>query len=599
MHKIIFISILVAVFVSSGSAQAVGAEFGACGDAKTPIFEVQGSGPASPLNGTSGVVLEAVVVGDFQGSDRLKGFFLQEKDADADADPLTSNGIFIFDGGGFDDVAVGDVLRVQGKVTEFHGLTEMTSLSKLAVCSAGNVLPSAAVVSLPVTTTGDLERFEGMRVSFPGTLQVTDNSSLGRFGKLSLAVGGALDNPTSVVASGAAATAMQDINKRSRIQLDDGSNKRNPLPIAGYFGADHSLRIGDSVTGLEAVMTVGVVNFDRTNPRPDVPEVGGSLRAASVNLRNYFITLDDSGPICGPSAVLDCRGAGNPAEFTRQRDKLLAMLHKLDADVVGLVELENDNGDGAAADLAAGLNAIAGAGSYEFVATGPIGSDAIRVGFIYKPRAVTPRKRALLDTSVDARFDDARNRPSLAQTFSDNDSGEVFTVAVNHLKSKGSACAGDPDMGGGQGNCNMTRVNAAMALVDWLATDPTASGSDNILILGDLNAYAMEDPIATIKTGGYQDLVQVLVGTGFEDGAHNFSFRGLAGRLDYALASPAMAAKVSGVAIWHINADEPNAINYDDAFNQSGLYSPDEFRSSDHDPILVGLFGNRGLSSLP
>ncbi len=133
-----------------------------------------------------------------------------------------------------------------------------------------------------------------------------------------------------------------------------------------------------------------------------------------------------------------------------------------------------------------------------------IGTDAIRVGLIYKPAKVTPvGPFKVLTSAVDPRFIDTRSRPALAQTFQENATGARFTVVVNHLKSKGSACAdiGDPDAGDGQGNCNVTRTNAAKALVDWLATDPTGSGDPDFLIIGDLNSYAMEDPIDAIKAG--------------------------------------------------------------------------------------------------
>ena len=605
MRKLTFISIILIGFASSSQAGLVTVA-GVCGDASTPIFELQGTGAASPHAGVTDVVVEAVVVGDFQGSDSLRGFYLQDSDADKDADPRTSNGIFVFDDGAFGDVDVGDVVRVQGKVTEFFHLTELTNVTRLAICSSGNALPSATALSMPVSAIEDFERVEGMRVIFPGALHVTDNFNLARFGKVGLSVDGPLENPTSVVAPGAAANAMQALNDRSRIQLDDGSNIQYPLPPPPYFGTDNSLRIGDTVTDLEAVMSfgfgsyelqpVGAVKFARNNPRADFPEIRGSLRVASVNLQNYFMTLDDGGPICGPSASQGCRGADNAAEFSRQREKLLAAISKLDADVLGLVELENDAADSAIADLVVGLNAISGAGSYDFVATGSIGSDAIRVGFIYKTGSVTPLNRALLESSVDARFDDSKNRPVLAQTFVDNDSGEAFTLVQIHLKSKGSPCddVGDPDTGDDQGNCNLTRVNAALALMDWLATDPTKSGSDNFMILGDLNAYAMEDPLDTIKSAGYVDLVETHVGSGFADGAHSFSFAGQAGRLDHALASPAMASNVTDLALWHINADEPRGLDYND-FNQPELYSADEFRSSDHDPIVIGLFGERDV----
>ena len=81
----------------------------------------------------------------------------------------------------------------------------------------------------------------------------------------------------------------------------------------------------------------------------------------------------------------------------------------------------------------------------------------------------------ILNSSVDPRFIDTKSRPTLAQTFEVNATGARFTIAVNHLKSKGSDCndVGDPDLLDGQGNCSQTRKAAAEALVDWLATDPT------------------------------------------------------------------------------------------------------------------------------
>jgi len=182
----------------------------------------------------------------------------------------------------------------------------------------------------------------------------------------------------------------------------------------------------------------------------------------------------------------------------------------------------------------------------------------------------------VLDSSVDPLFNDQRNRPVLAQSFSENTSGAVFTVAVNHLKSKSSSCSsiGDPDIGDGQGNCNGTRTDAATALVNWLATDPTGSGSEDFLILGDLNAYSQEDPVTTIESASYTDLIEAFVGTGFTDGAYSFNFFAESGSLDHALSSLDMTANVTGAAIWHINADEPAALDYNN-FNQPLLYNPD------------------------
>ncbi|MDD5115016.1 MAG: type I secretion C-terminal target domain-containing protein, partial [Methylobacter sp.] len=212
----------------------------------------------------------------------------------------------------------------------------------------------------------------------------------------------------------------------------------------------------------------------------------------------------------------------------------------------------------------------------------------------------------LLTSSVDARFIDDKNRPTLAQTFSQTASGEKLTVAVNHLKSKGSACTGDADNNDGQGNCNLTRKDAAMALVDWLHSDPTNSGDPDFLIIGDLNSYAKEDPIKAIENGtddtantvdDYTNLVKAFGG----DAAYSYVFDGQTGYLDHALASNALLPQVTGTADWHINADETPSMDYNDTIKDTGeaafeakpaalpLYAVNPFRTSDHDPVIIGL----------
>jgi predicted extracellular nuclease len=314
--------------------------------------------------------------------------------------------------------------------------------------------------------------------------------------------------------------------------------------------------------------------FSSENPRTLVPDdVGGNLKVAAFNVLNYFTTLRS-------------RGAYTPEEFVRQRDKIFAALAAIDADVVGLIEIEN-NGD-ALLDLVAGLNDLVGDGTYAAIETGVIGTDAIAVAFIYKPAAVSlVGEFAVLD---DPSFTDPnntgfdRNRPALAQTFMDIDTGGTFTAVVNHLKSKGSECgSGDDDPA--QGSCNLTRTLAAQVLADWLATDPTGSADPDFVILGDLNAYAMEDPILKFEENGFTDLAKVLIG----DYAYSYTFDGMVGTLDYSLVNDSLFSQVTGATIWHINTDEPAVIDYGDYYNPAGYYSPDAYRSSDHDPVLIGL----------
>lgn len=572
--------------------------FGVCNDPATLIHDIQGGGTASSDVGSIREI-EGIVTGDFEGGSELSGFFMQEEDADADGDATTSEGIFVFNSG-VGSVSSGDTVRVRGTVAEFFGLTEINNVISVTQCTAtGTTAPAAW--SLPVAAVGDWEWVEGMEISITQTLYASGNFTQARFGEVDLSIGGPLDNPTNVVAPGAPAIALQDLNNRSRIQLDDASNVQNPLPLPPYLGADNTLRTGDTLPGITGNVNFSFgtyqieptqgITFTRVNTRPGVPAVGGSMKVAAYNVLNYFTTIDNAGPICGPLGNQGCRGADTASEFTLQRDKLVTAISELDAEVVGLMEIENHPGDVPTADLVAGLNAATAPGTYAYIATGAIGTDAIRQAILYQPAAVTPLGGfEVLDSTDIPTFDDTRNRPMVVQSFVDNATGGVFTVAVNHLKSKGSNCngVGDPDIGDGQGNCNVTRTSAAQAIVDFLATDPTGSGDGDFLIVGDLNAYAQEDPVTTIEAGGYTDLIESLVGSGYAGGAYSFNFFSQSGYLDHGLASSSMASQVSDAAFWHVNADEPSGLDYNN-FNQPGLQAPDQFRSSDHDPVLVGL----------
>jgi predicted extracellular nuclease len=579
-----------------------------CGDAATAIHDIQGSGPASPLPNGTPVEIEGVVVGDFQASTSFNGFHVQEEDGDADADPQTSEGVFVFEGASAVDVAPGDVVRVSGEVVEFTSsgitLTEVSAVSRVLVCSAGaSVTP--ALVSLPFASTTFAERYEGMLVDFDQTLTATETFSLGRFGEVVLSSGGRLINPTAVVEPGAPAQALQAANDRNRIVLDDGDNRQNIDPTLypqGGLSASNTLRIGDTVAGGTFVLEqrfgvyrlqpIDAVAFQHDNVRPAAPAaVGGNLRVSAMNVLNYFTTLDMEPNLCGPAGTLECRGANTPFEFERQRAKIISSLVGLDADVVGLMEVEN-NPSAATADLVNGLNAALGAGTYAFIDTGTIGTDAIKLAIIYKPARVSPvGAHAILDATVDPRFRDNLNRPSLAQTFERSGDSGRFTVVINHLKSKGSDCnaVGDPDTGDGSGNCNITRTLAAEALVDWIASDPTGSDDDDVLVIGDMNAYAREAPIDVFIDAGYTNLIEESLG----DEAYSFVFQGQSGYLDHALATPTLAAQVTGATEWHVNADEPIALDYNTEFKSPNhvntLYAPDPYRSSDHDPLLVGI----------
>ncbi|MBN2117770.1 MAG: ExeM/NucH family extracellular endonuclease [Anaerolineales bacterium] len=594
-----------------------------CGDPFTPIYDVQGNGAASPLVGTE-VALEGVVVGDFQNNASaddgdLNGFHVQDPAGDGDA--ATSDGVFVYAPGGM-DVATGDAVRVRGSVSEYNGMTEVTA-SQIWVCSSGNTVAPTAL-SLPVTSLDDFEPYEGMLVTFPQALYISEYFNFDRYGEIVLTSERHL-TPTAEVEPGAPAIAEAQEFLLDRITLDDGRTNQNPDPAihpnGNVFDLTNLFRGGDTVQNVTGTLDYSFnlyriqptqgADYVSANPRSASPEdVGGSLKVASFNVLNYFTTIDTGAFICGPAGDQECRGADNAEEFTRQRAKIVAALTAIDADVVGLIEIENHPGDVPTADLVSGLNDVLGAGTYDYIPTGAIGTDAIRVAFIYKPASVSPLGAfAVLDTSVDPRFLDDFNRPALAQSFQDNSTGGIFTVSVNHLKSKGSACdaIGDPDLGDGAGNCNQTRKAAAEALVDWLATDPTGSGDEDFLIIGDLNSYDKEDPIDAIRLGSddtpgtgddYTDMIYHFLG----EAAYSYVFDGQIGYLDHALAVQPLVDEVTGVTVWHINADEADLIDYDTSFkgpNQDAIYAPDAYRSSDHDPVIVGLDLQATCNGLP
>ncbi|HUG25813.1 ExeM/NucH family extracellular endonuclease [Piscinibacter sp.] len=578
----------------------------------TAIYNIQGSGSTSPLVGqtvtTSGVVTKLT----------NNGYFLQ--DMNGDGNPATSDGIFVFTSNP-PSATVGQLLQVTAKVAEFNPgaasnpvtaanpVTELTDVSAQTLLGSGLAIAPTAI-SLPETVSGELERVEGMLVRIDTLLTVSQNYFLGRYGQATLSAGGRMETPTNRHRPGTPeAAALADANLRSSIVLDDGTSLQNPSPIP-YIGQDATLRAGDTVQSLTGVIDYGLATdssagpadyrihptvapaITRAHPRSAAPsDVGGNLRVASFNVLNYFTTLDDGTAGCFPSHTRsDCRGADNASEFTRQRTKIIAALAAIDADAVGLMEIEN-NGNTAVQNLVDSLNATLGAGTYAALPlpAGGTGGDAIRVGMIYKPVRLSLAGGALSDTNP------VHDRPPLAQTFA-APNGERFTLVVNHFKSKGcsGATGADLDQGDGQGCFNARRSQQAEALRSFIATLQAGAGDTDVLVIGDLNAYAKEDPVVVFTNAGYVDAIGRFDGFGY-----SYVFDGAAGRLDHALATASLSPQVTGVTAWHVNADEPSVIDYNLEFKAQDLYTPTPFRSSDHDPVLIGLSLVKTLTGTP
>ena len=612
----------------------------------TLIHDIQGSTDTSPMAGV-GVLIEGVVVGDFQDTvgtnGDLDGFYVQEETTDWDADPVTSEGIFVFEGSSpAVDVAVGDLVRVSGTVDEYFGETQIKNAS-VEVASSGldpdpvalSLLFATAIPNFDGELIADLEAYEGMLVEFPEELFVTELFNLDRFGEMRLAAKGRqfqFTNSNAPDETGFAAHL--EAIALDTVMLDDGFSLQNPTPIpypAPGLDDANTVRVGDGVTGLVGVVRyargsagfgdetyriqpAAPVSFTVNAPRPTAPAVVGSLRVASFNVLNFFNDLGDGSGACFPSfTTSDCRGADSAHEFERQKTKLVQAISALDADIIGLVEIENDYPDGtrsAIAELTAAINDadIARCPQYAWVdPQGRVGGDAIAVGFLYcrsSVRVVQGSVGVLTDSALTGLgldhlapvFDGvSTNRAPLAAAFRQRITRSGVTIVVNHFKSKGDSgldatCDPDPsvdpncDQGDGQGYWNAMRTNGATALGAWLNS---RGGRRDTLIVGDLNAYRQEDPIQSLIRAGYVDVV-----TEHADGEpYSFVFDGQAGLLDHALATPDIARRINSVDVWHSNADEPDGLDYNldfrrppDAFDGATPY-----RASDHDPVLIGL----------
>lgn len=579
----------------------------------TKIHEVQGSNNSTPLKNEI-VTVEAIVIADYQDS-APHGFYIQEEDADVDENPETSEAVFVYDPSFIADVEVGDKVRLTGKVTEFYDLTEIKDLSEVTVVSHVAALPTAVDVQLPMASDTEYEKYEGMLVKFSQKLVTTEVYNLGKYGEVLLSSTDRLWQPTQIAAPGDDAKAIEETNKLNQIILDDLISGKYPETIV-HPGAGLSklnvLRGGDTVTDLTGIISygyskyrvlpVGEVNFAKENPRVDMPAVNGDFKVASLNVLNYFKTIDDGSSVCGTHDQ-GCRGADSAEEFARQSAKMIAALEAMNADVIGLMEIQNDGGE----TLQSIVDQLAG---YEYVRNpngegSELGTDIITVAMLYKSAKVelVGTSHTIADGVYQGAFD-KHNRKPLAQTFKDKESGEVFTIINNHLKSKGrlTDIAEDADQRDGQGNNNYTRTKAAEDLVSWAADLKETIGDEDFLIIGDLNAYAKEDPITTLQNNGFVNL----------DGdgkAYSYVYYGQWGTLDYALADAALNTKVAEVKRWKINADESWLFDYNDDDSDanygrpkpvnflSDLYEPNAYRMSDHDPIIVGF--NFAGSSVP
>ncbi len=567
------------------------------------IADVQGDGATTPLSGAV-VTVQGVVTGDYRNSTAsgYRGFYLQ--DPAGDATDARSDGIFVFSANADPAIALGDLITVTGTAGEFNGQTQITATTNGAytVVTAGAGVPAATV--LPDSVVGSArEAYEGMLVT-PESAYLSSSHQLYNFGTLWLNVGGLAVKATETTDAGDAALAIAAVNRANRLLVDDGysiqiSNGAHPGGQP-YFDTSTVVRNGDRFVSPAGGMILGwgfddwrlqpqrplsdaspaeyaayEPTWESLNPRTDAPEeVGGDFSVGAFNVFNYFTTFGG-----------DARGADDAEHFAIQQSKIVAAINALDADIVGLMEIENsvklgEEPDEALGNLVDALNADAGEGTWAYVPTPEVLLDAATTDFItnaiiYKPAVATPVGASTAD-SDETVWDIARE--PIAQTF-DVD-GKVLTVVANHFKSKSPPEGGGAEPADLQGFFNAERVEQATSLLDFVTgiqADP-AKGPD-VMLLGDFNSYHEEDPAQVLTGAGFVDLVPD------NTDEYTYTFDGELGSLDHAFASPSLAAAVTGTDVWTINSPEWSDRGYEFGAAESGT----PFRSSDHDPVKVGL----------
>ena len=602
------------------------------------IAEIQGAGTTSPVAGsvvtTRGRVTAAFPSGGFAG------YYVQTPGTGGDLTPANhpaSDAVFVFSPSTVDNVQIGDYIEITGAVSEFYGMTQVSVTSEAGLTKLTEAAPEVKATGFALPAAESFrESLEGMLLAPQGPMTVSDNYSLNQYGEIGLSGGTTtLVQPTAVAPYGSAEyTATVADNAARSIKLDDGSStnflkdaatKAQALP---YLTATDPVRVGspaafktnvvlgyaNNAWKFQPLTQLTAANADTVQParfgatRTDAPAaVGGNLKIASFNVLNYFPTTGDQVAGCNfytdrdgnPITVKDgcnVRGAANAENLKRQQDKIVTAISKSGADVVSLMEVENSaqfgkHRDDALAKLVDALN-IATPGIWDYVrspANAPplADEDMIRTAFIFKKAVAEPLGDAIIHNDTVA-FASARK--PLAQVFKPVGATDdkKFIAIANHFKSKGSAATPD-DTDKGQGASNLARTAQAKSLVAFADGLKASKGTEKVFLMGDFNAYAKEDPLNVLAASGYVNQDEKAKNA---DGTakHSYLFGGMTGSLDHILASPTADSAVTGADIWNINSVESVALEYSRYnSNVTNYYAPDQYRASDHDPVVVGL----------
>ncbi len=484
------------------------------------------------------------------------GFFVQDKTGDGNAD--TRDAIFVATDTA--NIRLGDALTLTGYCTS-DTLTNIASLAK----TAEQQRVSATKLVFPDDfANGNGSKYVGMVVEFDQTLVVTNNYYWNN-GNIALS-SQRLMSPTEVALPGSSDyQAVVQSNSQNYLTVVSATQQSRP-----FADAAGTLRTGYQVDNLTGTLVASSGNYHKLqltetpdwygNERPTThADIGDyNVKVCATNLEYYLRSNYGTG-----------YGADDEAAANRQHTKIVKGLRAIDADIYGLLEVQQ--GQNAVAYLCDALNEAAGSDIYDYI------DDGTTVYETYTKTAVIYRKDKIALKGT-FQFNNLKTYYRKAmQGFTLKANGESFVLSLNHLKAKKGTPTNDSDQdqNDGQGKYNGTRVAEAESVVAKCATQTIDS---DVLVMGDLNAHSMEDPVQCFVNAGYKNLLKK-----YGTNQYSYVFGGCCGLLDHALANPSMSAQVTGATVVHLNADEPAIFEYPTDMDTI------MYRYSDHDAVVVGL----------
>lgn len=476
-----------------------------------------------------------------------------------------------------EEMQVGDHVAVTGKIMRYNQIAEIKNGDVVLLSREGEEEGGEEEETTPPDTSSpitiddpenwkytELNKYKGLTIEFATPFYVCNNYN----GSYTISPR-RIYQPTNQVLPGSAEySSVLSLNSQGTVTLTG---------VSGYH------RLGERLHNLKvkvnSATSLSLVSCDwKGNTRAEIEKgydsVAVNMRGeASVivccmNLEYYLV--ENLGTGYGPD---------NASAHQKQRTKVSKALATINADLYGFVEIEQ--GQSALKELAADLTKNTGR-NFTYINDGGSASGSYtKSGFVYCSDVLEPHG------SLKENNTGVKNRKK-TQAFVEKATGEKFLFSVNHFKAKSGSGSGDnADKGDGQGTYNGDRVREAISVLENYAKDCIFYNDSDILIMGDLNAYAKEDPITKLREGGMTDLHRAF----HADSSYSYTYRGQLGYLDHALCNKTLYPQVTGMVAYHINSDESDSYTYDKSSDET------MFRSSDHDPIIVGLKLDKTLSS--